>query len=51
MAYLWTRGYELYKQGVLPNSGGWLDQTDKFVSIMLFIDNKIESYRNQNGKK
>ena len=51
-AYTWIRAYNLYKSGVMPNAGGWLDQTDKFISIMLFIDSKIESYkRENNGKK
>lgn len=50
--FLWTRAFTLYGQGILPNSGGWLDQTDKYISIMLFIGSKIDSYkRENNGKK
>ena len=50
--YAWTRAYSLYKNSVLPNSGGWLDQAEKFISIMLFIDAKVESHKREaNGKK
>ena len=49
--WLWIRAYNFYKSGILPNAGGWLDQTDKFNEVMLFIDNEIRKHeKEQNGR-
>jgi hypothetical protein len=44
--------YNIYKNGILPNAGGWLDQSYKYINIMTFIDAEIMNHqREQNGKK
>ena len=41
-----------YKNGIMPNNNGWIEQTNKFNEVMLFIDNKInEHQKEQNGRK
>lgn len=47
--YWWIKAYEFYKNGILPSSGGWLDQSFKFNETMLFISGKIEEHRRENA--
>lgn len=50
--YYWIRTYNLFKNGILPNDGGWLRQANKFLEVMLFIDLKInENNLKSHGKK
>jgi hypothetical protein len=50
--WYWLKAYQFFKQGILPTSGGWLDQTNKFNEIMLFIDGQILKHKKeQNGRQ
>lgn len=42
--------YKMFKNGFLPNEGGWLRQPNKFIQAMLFIDSEIDRERSKNGK-
>lgn len=33
--------YNFYKNGILPNSGGWLNQTAKFIEMIGLIEGEI----------
>lgn len=48
---MWIRAYNLFKQSILPNDGGWLSQTDKYIKLMLFMDSKVEGFKQNYGKK
>jgi hypothetical protein len=43
--------YYAYKNGYLPNIGGWLNQPMKFSQIMIFVDKLFTKYQGekQNG--
>ena len=47
--------YKMFKNGFLPNSGGWLQQANKFNEVMQFIDNELELHKKEqeakNGRK
>jgi len=44
MAYI--EAYYQYKNGYLPNSGGWLDQPIKFLEAMKIIEEAVEKIGN-----
>ena len=35
------RAYMFYKNGYLPNQGGWLDQPAKFIDAVIVLDNEF----------
>ncbi len=41
--------YFEYKNGFLPNAGGWLDQPMKFSQFMIMVDNQIGELEKQNA--
>ena len=45
----------MYKNGFLPHVGGWLDQANKYIDMMLFIDQLVERHQAEqevkHGKK
>ena len=43
--------YNLYKKGLLPNSGGFFDQTDFFVTSVSIIENLISEYEQKELEK
>jgi len=50
----WGKAYGMFKNGMLPNSGGWLDQSNKYIEMMLYMDCIISKNNNEkvnNGKK
>lgn len=51
----WLRAYQMFKNGILPNTGGWLNQTNKFIEIMTFIEGRVFIFNNEmrvgNGRK
>ncbi len=38
---IWINTYNFMEKGILPRYGGWLDQTNKFVSVMSLINSEI----------
>lgn len=49
--YWWIKAYDCYKNGVLPNVGGWLDQSNKYLEIMVFINNQISQHEREKCQK
>jgi len=53
-SYEFIKAYSFYEKGFLPNAGGWLDQSNKFVQGILVLDNTFNKIRNKeldkNGK-
>lgn len=49
---IYIEAYFQYEKGLLPNPGGWLDQTCKFTIIMTFIGNLFAKHQEEknNGK-
>ena len=49
----WITAYEMFKMGFLPNQGGWLNQSNKFIEVMQFINIKINEITKEklNGGK
>lgn len=43
--------YKLFKNGYLPNPGGWRQQPKKFIEAMLIIDNQIKKMELENARK
>lgn len=45
----------MFKNGFLPEQGGWINQSNKFIEIVNFIDNKINIHNKEmsdkNGRK
>ncbi|MDP3790341.1 MAG: hypothetical protein Q8R48_08085 [Candidatus Omnitrophota bacterium] len=39
----YIRAYNFYKNGNLPNAGGWLDQTAKFIDVVELIDGEMNA--------
>jgi len=35
--------YNFYKNGFLPNPGGWLNQTAKFIEVISLIDREVSA--------
>lgn len=43
--------YQHYLRGFLPNSGGLLNQSNRYIELMSFIDNEIEKHKSEHGRK
>lgn len=43
--------YNFLKDGILPNDGGWLDQPNKFIEAMNFIESEINKSVKEDGRK
>ena len=39
--------YKMYKSGFLVNGNGWINQSNKYIEIMLFIDNQLDRYKRE----
>lgn len=37
----------MYKNGFLPNANGWMQQSNKFIEVVEFIDLQLSNYRNE----
>ncbi|GEM_PF-915575 len=38
---IYIQAYNFYKNGILPNAGGWLNQTAKFIEAINLIDSEM----------
>lgn len=47
----YLEAYKLFKLGYLPNSGGWLQQSKKFLDAMLFIDGEVKQIEVDNARE
>jgi len=47
--YLYLRAFNWYRRGYLPSSGGWMDQTNKFVEAVAYIEAEAERIKKANG--
>lgn len=47
----WFIAYKMFKNGFLPNKGGWMQQSFKFIQIMSFIDSEITKHQQQMAVK
>lgn len=43
----WSISHKMYKKGFLPSSGGWLQQSNKFLLVMTFIDQELSKHENE----
>jgi hypothetical protein len=41
----------MFKNGFLPMLGGWLNQSNKFIEVVSFIDDKITEHNNKEALK
>ena len=39
----WIRTYNFMEKGILPRAGGWMDQSNKFVSAMGLISREVNN--------
>ena len=46
----WIIAYKMFKSGFLPNNGGWLQQTNKFIQFMTYIDSEVSNKGEANGR-
>ncbi len=46
----YMEAYYFFKNGYLPNEGGWLNQPMKFCKIMNIIENISERLKEKNGE-
>ena len=50
--YKVIQAYNYFKRGMLPNVGGWRDQSSKFVEFMEIMEREIDKIRkSKNGRK
>lgn len=51
----WITAYVMFEKGILPQEGGWLSQSNKFIEVIGFISSKINKYNkemvNKNARK
>ena len=51
----WMKAYGMFQTGRDPRSGGWFEQSNKYVEAMLFIDQLIKKQKqmeqNSNGRQ
>ena len=45
--YWYIKGYNFMEKGLLPGTGGWLNQPNKFMEAMVFISKEVA----KNGTK
>lgn len=43
--------YKFYKKGILPMSGGWLNQAQPFIEAIRIIDIEVEEMHEQINKE
>lgn len=49
--YYWRIFYSMFKNGFLPNEGGFLNQANKYIEFMFYMDIKLKEYEaEQYGK-
>ena len=46
----YVRAYIFFQNGYLPNSGGWLDQSVKFIDAVEIIETEISKIREEAEK-
>lgn len=42
--FIYIKAYNFLQHGILPNTGGWLNQPAKFIEAMELIDYEISKY-------
>lgn len=47
----WFIAYEMFKNGFLPNDGGWLKQSNKFIQVVTFLSTQIRAHEKQQAVK
>ena len=47
----YIRAYGFYKDGFLPNPGGWLNQPAKLLDAFSIIDSEIEKMAREEAEK
>lgn len=50
-AYLWISAYQLFTQGILPDGAGWLHQTDKYITTMMWMSSMYSEHEREHGQK
>jgi len=48
--YDWIFAYNLYCKGVLPTNNGWLKQSNKYLDVMIFIENVLNKHQQEQRK-
>ena len=45
--FWYIKAYNFMEKGILPRQGGWLDQSNKFIEAMVFIQGEIQDGQKQ----
>ena len=48
---MYIRAYNMFKDGFLPNPGGWMDQPVKFAEVITYIQGLIQKNEEQKQNK
>lgn len=48
--WYWVKAYQFFKNGMLPSDGGWMQQSNKFIDVMSFLDGEIEKHKKEMAK-
>jgi len=51
ISYEYIRAYAFYKKGVMPNNGGWFQESDKYLAAMSIIESEITKIEQAELKK
>lgn len=43
----YLEAYRFYKAGYLPNAGGWMDQSIKFLAVLNIISSEVNKHREE----
>jgi len=49
--YWFIKAYNYLDKGILPNSGGWMDQSKRFIDMMSFMINIVAEHQQEQVKK
>ncbi len=47
----WIRAYRRYEKGLLPNAGGWADQSAKFIDMINIVDGLSSEVGKENAAR
>lgn len=47
----WFKAYKMFKHGFLPNKNGWLEQSNKLIEMITFIDGEITKHQKEVEEK
>lgn len=51
ISWEYVTAFALYQKSILPNGGGWINESQKYLDAMIILDNEFKKIENENAKK